>query len=138
MFFFSFVGNSTDSFSEEEDEFIMAEDNNHAAENEIDQEDIRNLHIDGKIEMDRFDEWIFNWNFLHSEIFCRWWAFCRCWRGLEIKAEKLKPNFIDRICLSISHINFELETCEARIILRIQYIFMKRIQYNNKIMFKKN
>ena len=35
-----------DSFSEEEDEFIMAEDNIHAAE-EIDQEDIRNLHIDG-------------------------------------------------------------------------------------------
>lgn len=27
----------------------MAEDNNHAAENEIDQEDIRNLHIDGDL-----------------------------------------------------------------------------------------
>lgn len=39
----------TDSFSDEEDEFIMAEDNNHAAENEIDQEDIRNLHIDGDL-----------------------------------------------------------------------------------------
>lgn len=38
----------TDSFSEEEDEFIMAEENNHAADDDIDQEDIRNLHIDGK------------------------------------------------------------------------------------------
>lgn len=37
-----------DSFSEEEDEFIMADDNEHAAD-DIDQEDIRNLHIDGKI-----------------------------------------------------------------------------------------
>lgn len=38
-----------DDFSdEEEDEFIMAEDNNHAAEDDIDQEDMRNLHIDGK------------------------------------------------------------------------------------------
>lgn len=37
-------------FSEEEDEFIMAEENNHAAadDDDIDQEDIRNLHIDGK------------------------------------------------------------------------------------------
>lgn len=40
-------------FSDEEDEFIMAEENNHAAaddgdDDEIDQEDIRNLHIDGK------------------------------------------------------------------------------------------
>lgn len=37
-------------FSEEEDEFIMAEENNHeaaAADDDIDQEDIRNLHIDG-------------------------------------------------------------------------------------------
>lgn len=39
-------------FSEEEDEFIMAEDNNHEGDgangdDDIDQEDIRNLHIDG-------------------------------------------------------------------------------------------
>lgn len=27
----------------------MAEDDHHAAENEIDQEDIRNLHIDGNL-----------------------------------------------------------------------------------------
>lgn len=42
----------TDSFSEEEDEFIMAEENNHAADDDIDQEDIRNLHIDGKTRLD--------------------------------------------------------------------------------------
>lgn len=39
----------TDSFSEEEDEFIMAEENNHAVDDGIDQEDIRNLHIDGEL-----------------------------------------------------------------------------------------
>lgn len=39
----------TDSFSEEEDEFIMAEENNHAVNDGIDQEDIRNLHIDGNL-----------------------------------------------------------------------------------------
>lgn len=39
----------TDSFSEEEDEFIMAEENNHVANDDIDQEDIRNLHIDGNL-----------------------------------------------------------------------------------------
>lgn len=39
----------TDSFSEEEDEFIMAEENNHVVNDDIDQEDIRNLHIDGNL-----------------------------------------------------------------------------------------
>lgn len=42
----------TDFSEEEEDEFIMAEENNHeggagAGDDDIDQEDIRNLHIDG-------------------------------------------------------------------------------------------
>lgn len=48
---------SSADFSEEEDEFIMAEDNNHEGgvgaaaaadgDDDIDQEEIRNLHIDG-------------------------------------------------------------------------------------------
>lgn len=38
--------NSTDSFSEEEDEFIMAEDNA-AADVEVGQGELRNLHIEG-------------------------------------------------------------------------------------------
>lgn len=37
---------STDSFSEEEDEFIMAEDNA-AADVEVGQGELRNLHIEG-------------------------------------------------------------------------------------------
>lgn len=37
----------TDSFSEEEDEFIMAEDNA-AADVEVGQDELRNLHIEGK------------------------------------------------------------------------------------------
>lgn len=43
-------------FSEEEDEFIMAEENNHEGagaaadgDDDIDQENIRNLHIDGNL-----------------------------------------------------------------------------------------
>lgn len=44
----------TDSFSEEEDEFIMAEENNHVANDDIDQEDIRNLHIDGNLLLFNF------------------------------------------------------------------------------------
>lgn len=36
----------TDSFSEEEDEFIMAEDNA-AADVEVGQGELRNLHIEG-------------------------------------------------------------------------------------------
>lgn len=40
----------SDSFSEEEDEFIMAEDNA-AAEIQVGQEELRNLHIEGKQTM---------------------------------------------------------------------------------------
>lgn len=45
-FFLNF--HSTDSFSDEEDEFIMAEDDGrNDNEDGIDQDDMRNLHIDG-------------------------------------------------------------------------------------------
>lgn len=45
-----------DSFSDQEDEYIMAEENDHQANDGIDQEDIRNLHIDGKFKLNSIEK----------------------------------------------------------------------------------
>lgn len=108
----------------------MAEENNHAADDDIDQEDMRNLHIDGRhfssLFRQKWTKYLKNsekfllkcYKYIH---FSRWWAFRRCRR---------------RIIAALWIEWHEITTTREKLISNLSAISYKLIKLQIKISFK--